>query len=161
MNLRRVVVISKQSELRQLAQKISQQVLVADDTIEAVDIVATVTPDLILMDSFLQPADIRTILDASHNNFHVAIVVVGNNGAQPAWLAQFSQNNNIDYLSDHNNHEHLQRILNKIQSQTTISRTNDMPGFFADDLAASVSMAGKSKAILYTLKMIKMVAASN
>jgi two-component system, NtrC family, response regulator AtoC len=161
MNLRRVVVISKQSELRQLAQKISQQVLVADDAIEAVDIVATVTPDLILLDSLLQPADIRTVLDASYNNFHAAIVVVGNNGAQPAWFAQFSQNSNIEYLSDPNSHEQLQRILNKIQSQMKSSKADDMSDFFADDLAASVAMAGKSRAIFYTLKMIKMVAASN
>ena len=79
MILRRVVVISKQAEVQQLAQKIGQQVLVADDAVEAVDIVATVTPDLILLDGLLQPCDIRTILDASHNNFHAAIVVVGNN----------------------------------------------------------------------------------
>jgi len=102
MNLRRVVVISKQSELRQLAQKISQQVLVADDAIEAVDIVATVTPDLILLDSLLQPADIRTVLDASYNNFHAAIVVVGNNGELSENLAdallQFMRNNGMNPL---------------------------------------------------------------
>jgi len=84
MNLRRAVVISKQREIRQLAQKISQQVLVADDVIEAVDIVVSVTPDLILLDGFLQPCDISVILNASHNNFHTAIVVVGNNGTPPA-----------------------------------------------------------------------------
>ena len=161
MNLRRAVVISKQSALRQLAQKISQQVLVADDAIEAVDIVVTVTPDLILLDGLLQPGDIRTILDASHNNFRTAIVVVGNNGTPPVWLEQFSQTGNIEYISGPNDYEQLQRILSKIQSQTKTGRTNDMTGFFADDLAASVSMAGKSKAILYTLKMIKLVAGSN
>jgi DNA-binding NtrC family response regulator len=161
MNLRRAVVISKQSEIRQLAQKISQQVLVADDVIEAVDIVATVTPDLILLDSLLQPGDIRTILDASHNNFRAAIVVVGNNGTPPAWFAQFSGTSDIGYLSSPSDYEQLQRILSKIQSQTKPCKTNDITSFFADDLAASVSMAGKSMAILYTLKMIKLVAGSN
>jgi DNA-binding NtrC family response regulator len=161
MNLRRAVVISKQSEIRQLAQKISQQVLVADDAIEAVDIVATVTPDLILLDGLLQPGDISTILNASHNNFRTAVVVVGNNGTPPTWFEQFSQVDNIEYLSGPNDYEQLQRILSKIQSQTKTGKTNDMTDFFADDLAASVSMAGKSKAILYTLKMIKLVAGSN
>jgi len=161
MNLRRAVVISKQSELRQLAQKISQQVLVADDAIEAVDIVATVTPDLILLDGLLQPGDIRTIMDASHNNFRTTIVVVGNNETPPAWFEQFSQAGNIEYISSPNDYEQLQRILSKIQSQTKTGKANDISGFFADDLAASVSMAGKSKAILYTLKMIKLVAGSN
>ena len=77
------------------------------------------------------------------------------------WLEQFSQTGNIEYISGPNDYEQLQRILSKIQSQTKTGRTNDMTGFFADDLAASVSMAGKSKAILYTLKMIKLVAGSN
>ena len=161
MNLRRAVVISKQSEIRQLAQKISQQVLVADDAVEAVDIVATVTPDLILLDSLLQPGDIRTILDASHNNFHAAIVVVGNNRTPPTWFAQFSVTSDIGYLSSPSDYEQLQRILSKIQSQTKPGKINDITSFFADDLAASVSMAGKSMAILYTLKMIKLVADSN
>jgi DNA-binding NtrC family response regulator len=161
MNLRRAVVISKQSEIRQLAQKISQQVLVADDVIEAVDIVATVTPDLILLDSLQQPGDIHTILNASHNNFRTVIVIVGNNGTPPAWLAQFAQVCNIEYLAGPGDYEQLQRILGKIQSQTKTGKTNDLTSFFADDLAASVSMAGKSKAILHTLKMIKLVAGSN
>ncbi len=161
MNLRRAVVISKQSEIRQLAQKISQQVLVADDVIEAVDIVATVTPDLILLDSLLQPGDIHTILNASHNNFRTVIVIVGNNGTPPAWLAQFAHICSIEYLAGPGDYEQLQRILSKIQSQTKAGKTNDLTSFFADDLAASVSMAGKSKAILHTLKMIKLVAGSN
>jgi len=161
MVLRRIVIISKQAEVQQLAQRIGQQVLVADDAVEAVDIVATVMPDLILLDCFLQPGDIRTILDASHNNFRTVAVVVGNNGAPPAWFTQFSQSCNIEYLSGPNDYEQLQRILSKIQSQTKTGKTNDMDSFFADDLAASVSMAGKSKAIIYTLKMIKLVAGSN
>jgi hypothetical protein len=45
MILHRVVVISRQDEIRQLARRISQQVLIADDIVEAVDIIATVTPD--------------------------------------------------------------------------------------------------------------------
>jgi two-component system NtrC family response regulator len=156
--LRRIVVTSKQAEVQQLARRIGQQVLVADDAVEVVDIAATVVPDLILLDDLMHPGDIRTILDASHNNFSTAVVVVGNNGTPPAWFEQFSQVGNIEYLSGPNNYEQLQRILSKIQPQTKAGKTND---FFADDLAASVSMAGKSRAILHTLKMIKLVAGSN
>jgi DNA-binding NtrC family response regulator len=169
MVLRRIVVISKQAEVQQLARKIGQQVLVADDTVEAVDIVATVTPDMVLMDWYQEPGDIRTILDASHNNFHTTIVFVGNNSTQPAlskvegpaWLAQLFSTNDIEYLSHPGDYEQLQRILNKIQYRTKTIPTTDMAGFFADELAASVSMAGKSRAIFHTLKMIKLVAGSN
>ena len=118
MVLRRIVVTSKQAEVQQLARRIGQQVLVADDAVEAVDIAATVVPDLILLDDLLNPGDIRTILDASHNNFRTAVVVVGNNGPPPAWFAQFSQSCNIEYLSGPNNYEQFQHILSKIQPQS-------------------------------------------
>ena len=161
MVLRRIVVVSKQSEVQQLAQKIGQQVLVADDPVEAVDIAATVMPDIVLIDGLLQQDDVQIILDASHNNFHTAVVVVGNKDARPGWLSKFSQAGDIEYLPHPGDFEQLQHILNKIQSRTSTTPTNDMSCFFADKLAASVSMAGKSKAILHTLKMIKLVAGSN
>jgi DNA-binding NtrC family response regulator len=161
MVLRRIVVISKHTELQQLAGRIGQQVLVADDAVEAVDIATTVAPDLILLDDLAQPSDVRRVLDASHNNFRTAIVVAGNNGPEPGWFAQFAQTSDIEYLSNPNDYEQLQQILNKIQSRSQAGSPGEANRFFADDLAAAVSMAGKSRAILHTLKMIKLVAGSN
>jgi DNA-binding NtrC family response regulator len=161
MVLRRIVVISKHTELQQLAGRIGQQVLVADDAVEAIDIATTVAPDLILMDNLVQPGDIRRVLDASHNNFRTAVVVAGNNGPQPGWFAQFAQTSDIEYLPNPNDYEQLQQILNKIQSRSQAGSPSDANRFFADDLATAVSMAGKSRAILHTLKMIKLVAGSN
>jgi len=161
MVLRRIVVVSKNTEIQQLAKRIGQQVLVADDAVEAVDIATTVAPDLILLDDLAQPSDIRRILDASHNNFRTAVVVAGNNGPQPGWFAQFAQAGDIEYLPNPNDYEQLQQILNKIQSRSQAGRPGDANRFFADDLAAAVSMTGKSRAILHTLKMIKLVAGSN
>ena len=55
----------------------------------------------------------------------------------------------------------MAKIVNKIKSKLELGASkNDTGDFFADDLAASVSMVGRSKAILHTLKMIKLVAAS-
>lgn len=160
MVLRRIVVISKHTELQQLAGRIGQQVLVADDAVEAVDIATTVAPDLILLDNLAQPSDIRRVLDASHN-IRTAVVVAGNNGPEPGWFAQFAQTSDIEYLSNPNDYEQLQQILNKIQSRSQAGSPGDANRFFADDLAAAVSMAGKSRTILRTLKMIKLVAGSN
>jgi two-component system, NtrC family, response regulator AtoC len=161
MVLRRIVVVSKNTEIQQLAGRIGQQVLVADDAVEAVDIATTVAPDLILLDDLAQPSDIRRVLDASHNNFRTAVVVAGNNGPQPGWFAQFAQTDNIEYLPNPSDYEQLRQILNKIQSRSQAGSPGDANRFFADDLAAAVSMAGKSRAILHTLKMIKLVAGSN
>ncbi|RPJ76024.1 MAG: sigma-54-dependent Fis family transcriptional regulator, partial [Alphaproteobacteria bacterium] len=159
MILHRAVVISKQNELRELAHKVSQQVLIADDVPEAIDIISSVSPDLILFDSLLEPVDIKNILNASRNNFHTISVIAGNDDIIPGWITGLCQNMQIEYLSKPNDLEQLQRILNKNQTKT--DNLNDLNNFFIDDLAASVSMAGKSKAVLYTLKMIKLVSSSN
>ena len=162
MVLRRILVVSRHTEVQQLAGRIARQVLVADDPREAVDIAATVVPDLILLDDLAQPGEIRTILDSSYNNYshRPGIILAGNSSIQPPWLAQFEPDANIEYLPNTNDYEQLQKILSRIQSRARVESPGDINDFFADDLAASVSMTGKSKAVLHTLKMIKLVASS-
>jgi DNA-binding NtrC family response regulator len=160
MGFRRIVVVSRYAEIQQLAGRIAQQVLFADDVAEAVDIAATVAPDLILLDDLVQPSDIRTILDSSHNNLCTAVIIAATGDVKPGWLPQFQQSGVIEYLPNTSNYEQLQQILSRIYARAKKSGPSDGNGFFADDLAASVSMAGKSKAILHTMKMIKLVGAS-
>jgi len=170
MVLGRILVASRHTEIQQLARRIAQQVLVADNSAEAVDIAVTVNPELILLDDLLQPGEIRTILDATDKNLRAAVIVVGTGGPQPAWSAQFAQAGKIYFLPSTDDYDQLQQILGKIQTRTSASRghagsSTGQPQvgasrFFADELAESVSLAGKSKAILHTLKMIKLVGAS-
>ncbi|GAG25694.1 unnamed protein product, partial [marine sediment metagenome] len=55
----------------------------------------------------------------------------------------------------------LERIINRIKSKSKDFINNKNTSlFFSDDLACSVSMVGSSKAMLNTLNMIKLVAAS-
>ncbi len=161
MVLRRIVVVSKHIEIQELARRIAQQVLVADDAAEAVDIAATVDPDLTVLDDLLRPDEIRTILDASHKNLRTPVIVVGTSDVQPPWSVQFTQDGSLYYLPSINDYDQLQQILSKIRARADHNRPTAVNGFFADELAESASMVGKSKAILHTLKMIKLVAASN
>ena len=50
MNLRKIVALSRDPEIQQLAQEYGQEVFGADDLAEALDVVQTVNPDLILFD---------------------------------------------------------------------------------------------------------------
>lgn len=61
--LRRIVVVSKQSELQQLAQQVGQEIFVADDLAEALDIVEAVNPELTVFDDSFTPSHIREFLD--------------------------------------------------------------------------------------------------
>jgi len=134
---------------------------VADDIAEAMDIAATVEPDLILLDGVPRPVEIRSFLDATDNNCRPAIVVIGTDGAGADCFSQFAQSGRLYFLSSVNDSDRLQQILGSIQIRSQSGQPAGANGFFADDLAASVSMAGKSKAILHTIKMIKLVAGSN
>jgi DNA-binding NtrC family response regulator len=160
MGFRRIVVVSRYAEIQQLAGRIAQQVLFADDVAEAIDIAATVAPDLMLLDDLVQPGDIRRVLDSSHNNFRAAIIIAATSDVQPSWISQLQQPSVFEYLPNTGNYEQLQQILSRINAQSKEYAPVDDNGFFADDLASSVYMAGKSKAILYILKMIKLVGAS-
>jgi DNA-binding NtrC family response regulator len=161
MVLRRVVAVSKNIEIQQLGGRIAQEVLVADDAVEAIDIVSTVNLDLILLDGCIQQDETLAVLKTTDNNPRIPVIVIGANDNQPAWSAHFRQTGRLYYLPRVNDIDRLQQILSSIQTSAQSGRSSAADGFFVDELSESVSMAGKSKAILHTLKMIKLVAGSN
>lgn len=162
MSLRRVVAVTKKVEIQQLAQQAGQEIFVADDPAEALDIVKTVEPDLILFDHQFKPCHIREFLDATHkNSINVPIVVVSDDENDGELAAVLKQIGVYDYLQGKQSYIRLQEIVNQIKNKpNSINTHRDISSFFAEDFAASVSMAGLSKAIRNTLKMIKIVAAS-
>ena len=186
MSLRRIVVVSKDPEIQQLAQEYGREVFGADNLDDALDIVQTVNPDLMLFDHRFGPSHINEFRDkADNNSIDVPIVVVGgdDNNIDPATLGseqnpplagstEFIQTGACDYLKSRQDYAQLEQIINriKIKSKRPSPHSYHPEGcshseqstshFFAEDLAGSVSMVGCSKAILNTLKMIKLVAAS-
>ena len=57
--LRRIAVVGRSSRIHDLAQEVTQEVLLADDLSEACDIVETAPPDLTVFDGTVSPSDIR------------------------------------------------------------------------------------------------------
>jgi DNA-binding NtrC family response regulator len=162
MSLRRIVAISKEAEVQQLARQAAQEVFVADDLDEALDIADTVNPDLILLDNWFNPDSIREFLETTDkNSINVPVVVVGGNESDTDLSAKFIQMGAYDYLRGRQDYSRMEQIVSRIKNKyKAIDTERGKSGFFAEDCAASVSMVGRSKAILNTLKMIKLVAAS-
>jgi DNA-binding NtrC family response regulator len=175
MTLRRIVALSRDPEVQQLAQKYGQEVFGADDLADALDIVQTVNPDLILFDHRFGTGHIREFLDrADKYSTNVPIVVVGGDDDNIDLSTEFMQAGAYDYLKGRQDYAGFEQIISRIKNESEGSRdpclvtqaTNDerqateSSRFFAEDLACSVSMVGCSKATLDTLKMIKLVAAS-
>jgi len=160
--LRRIVAVSKEADVQQLARRVGQEIFVADNLVEALDIVETVNPDLILFDQRLSPGHIREFFNTTYkNSIDVPVVVVGNAEDDTESFAEFVRMGAYDYLQGSRDYDRLEQIVNRIKNEAKpIDSERNISDFFVEDLAGSVAMAGRSRAILNTLKMIRLVAAS-
>jgi len=161
MSLHRVVTVGKETEVQQLARQVGREVFAADDITEALDITKRIDPDLILFDHRFTPNCIQEFLGTTDKNLDAHIIVVGSDENNIHSPTQFIEAGADHYLQGKQEHHKLDEIVNQIKSKLKIDASKKRADdFFADDLAASVSMVGQSKAALHTLKMIKLVAAS-
>jgi DNA-binding NtrC family response regulator len=173
--LRRIVAVSRDPEVQQLAQKYSLEVFGADDLTDALDIVKTVSPNLILFDHRFKPSYIFEFLKkADKNSAGVPVVVIGDDNSDIELSEQFKQMGAYDYLQSKRDFNRLEQIISRIENNlnttdwdsqgqrqsSEYSCEKNMSRFFAEDLAASVSMVGKSSATVNALKMTKLVAGS-
>ena len=162
MSLRRIVAVGKDAEVQQLTRQVAQEIFVADDLNEALDIIETVNPDLILLDHHFNPTHIREFLNtADKNSINVPVVVVGNDENDIDLSAEFIRMGAYDCLQGKKDYSRLEQIVSRIKNEAKIiDSERNINDFFAEDYAASVRMVGRSKATLNTLKMIKLIAAS-
>lgn len=167
----KTLVISRLDKIQQIARNVSRQVLVADEISEAVDIMSITTPDMIMSDCSIRAEDVRIILNTSCNNRPVSLFVIGGDVVKPSWLAEFP---NSYYLNNAEDSENLTKTINEIiylgqaihnspatAQQASANQIGETEFFFADELAMSVTLAGKSRALHNVLKMIRLVAESN
>ena len=172
MNLPRLVVVTKDSDTQRLAQRYGEEVFGADDPSDALDIIETVNPDLILFDYRFGPGQLGELLNqAGHKIANVPVVVVG---SESGTSAEFLEAGAFGYLQGNKDFGQMERIISRIENESNAiganhSQENTLSAvcseeqtrrFFAEELACSVSMVGKSNAMLSSLRMIKLVAGS-
>ncbi|MCE5340907.1 MAG: sigma-54 dependent transcriptional regulator [Planctomycetaceae bacterium] len=155
MMLNNVITVGKDSQLLQLAGQFGREVFSAEDINEALDIVKRANPELIIFSSQFDVVDVRKIIGVLNKKSNSCIVYVGNDVSGNSSQAFLDAGANY-YLQGEKEYHKLNEIVNKINGASV----GDVDVFFADELAASVAMVGKSKAALHSLKMIKLVAAS-
>jgi DNA-binding NtrC family response regulator len=175
MSSRRIVAVGNDPDVHLLAQQYSQEVFMADDPLDALEIVRRVDPHLILLDHRFGRTQIAEFFRRADNKLAgIPVVVVGTDGCDSGSSAEFAQMGARDYLQGKDNFDRLQHIIEAIEGNTAADapatgKTSDIPSanwqgpasrFFAEELAGSVAMAGKSPAVLNVLKMIRLVAGS-
>ncbi|UCC22397.1 MAG: sigma-54-dependent Fis family transcriptional regulator [Planctomycetota bacterium] len=160
--MRRIVVVSGQDQVQKLAHKIAQEVFVADDLAEALDITETVSPDLLVFDSRFSPDHIRQFLDTTDKNqISVPVIVIGDDRNHPGLSEDFIRMGACDYICGKQDYSRLQEIVGRITDKPKAAQMQtSLSDFFAEQYAASVKMVGRSKALRDQLKMIKLVADS-
>ena len=161
--LRRIAVISRRPEIHDLAQQIAHEVFVADDLAEACDIVEAVAPDLAVFDGTVSPSDIRQFRDRTDQGVNRPFVTVVAALDPTAFSDQDYRQAGVSHLLEgaedcRRLHEIAAQIRDRAQHEASATKTPE--DYFLDEHAALVNMVGRSRAVGKTLKMIKLVAAS-
>jgi DNA-binding NtrC family response regulator len=155
MMLNNVIAVGKDSQILQLAGQFGREVFSADDLNEALDIIKRANPELIIFNNQFDVVDLKKFIGALNKKLNPCVVYVGNDASGNSSQTFLDAGVNY-YLQGEKEYHKLNEIVNKINGASV----GDAEVFFADELAASVAMVGKSRAALHSLKMIKLVAAS-
>ena len=161
MSLDRIVTVSRDPEVQRLAQQFSQEVFGADDPADAVGVIQTVNPNLILFDHRFNTNDMSEFIDRTDkNSIDIPVVLVGNSSLSDAECSvDLAKSGVFDYIQGMQDYDQLQQIIIRIKNESNKNNQTE-ESFFANELAATVSMAGKSSAILNTLNMVEHIASS-
>ncbi len=161
--IRRIVVVSKRPQIHAVAQELAHEVFAADDLSEAKEIVATVSPGLVVFEGGFPPAHVRACLgDASTDVRRSPMAVVIPAADCPFEDSEYRQIGIVVCPMEEENSTRLRDVVAAMletEQQHAEAQQNDV-SFFQDATAAGVKMAGRSPAIAKTLQMIKLVAAS-
>lgn len=175
MSSRRIVAVSNDPDVQLLAEQCGHEVFLTDDPRDALDVVHRLYPNLVLLDHRFGRAQIEEFLRRADNYLtDVPVVIVGDDGCDTGFSAEWAQMGAHDYLRGRQDCNELERIIETIEGKGGKDERNteqiddlspadwktSLSRFFAEDLAGSVSMAGKSPAVLSALKMIRLVAGS-
>ncbi len=168
MSLNRIVTVSRDPDVQRLAQKCGQEVFGADDPIDALEIIQTVDPNLILFDHRFSADYIREFIDTTDKkSIDIPVVVVGDsNYCENEFYTEFTQLGIYDYIQGIHDYDRLQEIINRIKNENDgdVCNKRDISEkenhFFVNELAVAVSIVGKSRSIINTLKMTEIIASS-
>ena len=167
-NVNRIVTVSRDPEVQRLAHECGQEVFGADDPADALEVIKTVSPNLILFDHRFNDEYIRDFIDkADKNSIDIPVVLVGNSDCEEnEFVAECNELGIFDYIQGMQDYDKLQQIVGRIKERDEEKKSEqscddeDENRFFENELAISISMAGKSEAITNVLKMTQIVASS-
>ena len=129
MSLNKTIAVSRETEVHELARRVSQQVFTADTIIEASDIIEAQNPDLIILDRRFSPHLGRFLITADRIS-NAPVVIVGTDNEDADSFAELRKMGAYDYLRGKNDSDRLEEIAARI-TEPPKTETPQRPGRFA------------------------------
>jgi len=159
MTLEKILIVGRQPTTQQIARLFAKTLYAADEVDDLWELLESVEPNLLVFDAGIARADILQTLQTLHQK----------GLCQPVLI--FGPLNDPDlesFLSEYKWAQCVENAENTDQVGRAVSRllqTEEEPfadsRFFMEDCPSSVSIVGKSKAMMQTLRMVRLVAQSN
>lgn len=158
MTLEKILVVGRQPNTQQAARPFAKKLYAADSVDDLWELLEAVDPNLVLFGQDIEQAEIlRTLQTLRENNLLQPVLLVGPLKHPPLET----------YLADCESAECILNIENTDEFENAIRRlcsSAEEPvadtRFFMEDCPSSVSIVGKSRAMMQTLRMIRLVAQS-
>lgn len=150
----RIVAIGKDSRLQKLSRHLAEAVYMADDLVEAMELIQTVTPDLIIFDHIFGPNCVTLFLNQNPSLIDTPVIIVN---VDPVLDAAYREAGASACLDDCGDVEAFQAIARPLMAP---ERQNTSCNFFLNDLACLAGMVGHSPAMAHTLRMVEVVGSS-
>ncbi len=150
MILNRIVVLSRENKIRSSVNRYCKELFVADDGSEAIDIIERSEPDLLILDNDHTDLSNSALIDRIQDYPHI----------HTGSLKETSYPNSLGFINHSELDEKLGSIVSDIKKQNLLASEPEMKKYFTEMFASSIPIAGKSRAIEYSLKMIRTIAES-
>jgi len=118
MILDRIVVVSKDLQVHQLARKVCHEIFAADNLPEAKDIIESIHPQLIILDYLSKNREVEAFFRMTDNNSENVPVVVICSENDKATTTHFAKMGAFACLNGKQDTEQLKEISSKIKSNS-------------------------------------------
>ncbi|MEJ5259300.1 MAG: sigma-54 dependent transcriptional regulator [Anaerohalosphaeraceae bacterium] len=159
MTLEKILVVGRQPNTQQAARPFAKKLYAADETDDVWELLEAVEPNLIIFGEDIERTEIlRTLRAFRQSSLQRPVLIAGsiNCPALETYLSEYQHAEcvlNIENADDFS--RAVQRLLLHQQESASDAR------FFMEDCPSSVSIVGKSRAMMQTLRMIRLVAQSS
>ncbi len=159
MALDKILVVGKDTETHNLARAFTGQLFAADDMDDVWQLVDSVQPHLILLDTWTPHEHICSFLRAVEEKSIDTPVVIIDHVEDSPHAETILGLGAFDYIKGKADHPRLTQVIDRIAKGDGNCGNDEV--FFSDECPSCVSIVGRSEATAKTLRMTRLVADSS